>query len=155
MLSMLNSHCPLKKKPSSQDSSPANVPGIVNDLLQLPTGKIIKIAAGGHLIMALTEGNDLYIWGGHPGLPAALTGLTMYPTPFTGDVMDFATGANHAVILTLEGDLFGTGDNRNGQLGLTTISRLSSWTKLSRAWGPGKSIFAVACGPRSTFLKIR
>lgn len=136
------------------ESSPASLPGTVTDLMELPTGKITKIAAGGHLVMALTEGSDLYAWGGHPGLRALFQGLSADPTPIdidNNDVADFAVGANHAVVLTQDGELFVVGDNRNGQLGLP-LERAESWSRVPLALEPGRKISAVACGPHSTFV---
>ncbi|RYO86529.1 hypothetical protein DL766_003026 [Monosporascus sp. MC13-8B] len=61
--------------------SPAEYPGAVRELEELPTGKIKKIVAGGYVVLGLTEGNDLYAWGGHPGRPALIEGISGSPTP--------------------------------------------------------------------------
>jgi regulator of chromosome condensation len=136
-------------------SSPANVPGLVTDLMELPTGKITKIAAGGYLVMALTEGNDLYAWGGHPGVLAMFDGLSESPTPVDvedNDVVDFSVGSSHACLLSKDGHLFTVGDNTNGQLGLPGEKRLHSWTKIPHVLSPRKTITSVICGPRNTLF---
>ncbi|ETS77376.1 hypothetical protein PFICI_11250 [Pestalotiopsis fici W106-1] len=139
------------------DEFPANAPGLVTDLVELPTGKITKIAAGGYLVMALTEGNDLYAWGGHPGLPAMFDGLSESPTPVDvddSDVVDFSVGSSHAALLSKDGHLFAVGDNTNGQLGLPRKEKLHSWTRVPIALGPSKTIISVVCGPRNTLFVV-
>ncbi|KAF7532357.1 hypothetical protein G7054_g8033 [Neopestalotiopsis clavispora] len=137
------------------DEFPANVPGLVTDLMELPTGKITKIAAGGYLVMALTEGNDLYAWEGHPGVLAMFDGLSESPTPVDvedNDVVDFSVGSSHACLLSKDGHLFTVGDNTNGQLGLPGEKRLHSWTKIPHVLSPRKTITSVICGPRNTLF---
>ncbi|KAK6081296.1 hypothetical protein SCUP515_02984 [Seiridium cupressi] len=136
----------------------SKVPGTVKDLIGLPTGKITKIAAGGYLLMALTEKNDLYAWGGHPGLPAMFDGLSRSPAPIEigdNDVVDFGIGTSHSVILTKHGELWAVGENTNGQLGLPEKKKVDSWTRVPFPPMPGKSISAVYCGPRSTLVVVR
>jgi regulator of chromosome condensation len=129
----------------------------VTDLLELPTGKITKIAAGGYLLMALTEGNDLYAWGGHPGLPALFDGLSHCPAPVDieeNDIADFSVGTYHAVALTKGGRLFVVGENTNGQLGLPKEQKARAWTSASLTLQPGKTVTSVTCGPRVTLVVV-
>ncbi|KAI1873397.1 hypothetical protein JX265_005019 [Neoarthrinium moseri] len=139
------------------EDSPAERPCRVMELDDLPTGKIVKIAAGGYLLMALTEGNDVYAWGGHPGQPAILEEVSRSPAPVVvedSDIADCAVGESHAVLLTVEGDIFAIGVNTNGQLGLPGETR-TSWTKLPFDAEAGLAASAVFCGPRNTFVLAR
>ncbi|KAH6656777.1 regulator of chromosome condensation 1/beta-lactamase-inhibitor protein II [Truncatella angustata] len=142
----------------TDETSPPSTPGLVADLVGLPTGKITKIAAGGYLLMAVTEAHDLYAWGGHPGQPALIEGLSHNPSPVVveeNDVVDMAVGAHHAIILTEGRELFVIGENANGQLGLPKEKKTVSWTKVPFPLEPGSSIHSVACGPRNTFVIVR
>ncbi|KAK6203935.1 hypothetical protein LQW54_008628 [Pestalotiopsis sp. IQ-011] len=139
------------------DKSPADAPGLATDLVELPTGKITNIAAGGYLVMALTEGNDLYAWGGHPGHAVMFDGLSEYPEPVDADdndVLDFSVGSDHAVILSKDGHLFAVGENTNGQLGIPKQDKLHSWTRIPFATEPSKAIVSVVCGPRNTLVVV-
>ncbi|KAI1846457.1 hypothetical protein JX266_007354 [Neoarthrinium moseri] len=139
------------------EDSPAERPCRVMELDDLPTGKIVKIAAGGYLLMALTEGNDIYAWGGHPGRPAIIEEVSRSPAPVVvedNDIADCAVGESHAVLLTVEGDIFAIGVNTNGQLGLPGETR-TSWTKLPFDAEAGLAASAVFCGPRNTFVLAR
>ncbi|KAG6360094.1 hypothetical protein INS49_011150 [Diaporthe citri] len=89
-------------------ASPADEPGLVIALQDLPTGAISKIAAGGYMLAALTTGNDLYIWGGHPGRKTVPSDTTDEPTPVDiegNDIADVAVGETHIIVLTTNGDV--------------------------------------------------
>ncbi|KAK6845087.1 hypothetical protein PG995_015197 [Apiospora arundinis] len=139
------------------DASPAEEPGTIAELEDLPTGKVKKLAAAGYLLMALTEGNDLYAWGGHPGLPGFLDDISASPSPVViedHDVADCAVGQSHAVVLTLSGEVYTAGANANGQLGITTETD-SPWSKVPLAPGIDGTIVSVACGPRNSFMVVQ
>jgi len=105
----------------------------------------------------LTEGNDLYAWGGHPGLPGFLDGISDSPAPVViedHDVADCAVGQSHAVILTLSGEVYTAGANANGQLGITTETD-SPWSKVPLPPGLDGTIISVACGPRNSFMIVQ
>lgn len=126
----------------------------MQELQDLPTGKITKIAGGGYVLLALTEGNDLYAWGGHPGRPALIEGISGSPMPVIveeHDITDCAVGESHIIVLTEEGHVYVIGDNTNGQLGLAD-SKVASWTKVAVPLALGQSIMAVEAGPRSSLV---
>lgn len=138
--------------------TPATEPGLVDDLDDLPTGKIRKIAAGGYLMMALTAGDDLYAWGGHPGGQSTILQETSrHPAPIVigeHDIADCAIGQSHALLLTTSGDIFAAGDNAHGQLGISGEA-VTSWTRVSATPGADDAptaVVAVACGPRNAFV---
>jgi regulator of chromosome condensation len=138
-------------------NSPANKPRAVAALQDLPTGPVVKLAAGGYVVAALTSGRDLYAWGGHPGRPALLEGLSGQPSPVLvdeRDIVDVGVGESHLIALTSEGHVFAIGDNTNGQLGLETRSA-SSWTRVELALaGGGHKVTGVAAGPRNSFMVV-
>lgn len=127
------------------------------ELEDLPTGKVKKLAAAGYLLMALTEGNDLYAWGGHPGLPGFLDDISASPSPVViedHDVADCAVGQSHSAVLTLSGEVYTAGANANGQLGITTEAD-SPWSKVPLPPGLDGTIVSVACGPRNSFMTVQ
>ncbi len=145
----------------------------------LPTGPIVKIAAGGFLLAALTQGRDLYCWGGHhPGrqqrLPA-LEGLTGEPAPVIvdlgeaddmvdTDLADVGVGDAHMIVLTADGAVCVTGSNANGQLGLGLDDTEaddsdggSPWVRVTKglpAEDSEQRVTAVYAGPRSSFIVV-
>ncbi|KAI1388878.1 RCC1/BLIP-II [Hypoxylon trugodes] len=137
------------------DSSPAERPGIVEELEDLPSGRIKRIGAAGYLILALTEGDDLYAWGGHPGRPAILEGLSSSPIPIVvdedSDITDFGVGESHIIALTSNSDVYVIGDNTNGQLGLS-IKEARSWTKIHLHLGVDRVTCSVGAGGRTSFI---
>ncbi|GAW25373.1 putative serine threonine-protein kinase nek9 [Rosellinia necatrix] len=134
-------------------SSPAERPSLVEDLEDLPSGKIKKIAAGGYTVFALTDGHDLYAWGGHPArrpIPETLSGS---PSPLDveeNDIVDCAVGEAHMIVLTTKGDVYVAGDNTNGQLGLS-LEKTANWRKVPMP-PRGEDIIGVKAGQRSSFI---
>ncbi|KAK4252024.1 E3 ubiquitin-protein ligase HERC2 [Corynascus novoguineensis] len=152
------------------DESPADAPGPVPDLDDLPTGPVTKLAAGGYVLAAITAGNDLYCWGHAGRSPLVLPpdrdggGLSDAPSPVVvidndngndKDVIDVAVGAAHMLVLTAEGEVYVIGDNANGQLGLPAgVSATETWTRVDLApvLAEGENVMGVAAGPRNSFL---
>lgn len=137
------------------DDSPADKPGLVIALEDLPTGAISKIAGGGYMLAALTTGKDLYLWGGHPGRKTVPADVTHEPAPVVideQDIADMAVGESHLIVLTTEDRVFVIGGNGNGQLGLPVHSA-DAWCPVEPIGlrGRGRAV-GVAAGPRSSFI---
>lgn len=142
--------------------NPASLPGRVTDLEDLPTGKIIKIAAGGYTLGAITSGHDMYCWGGHPGRKEIIEGVSpsLGPVPVVveddSDVVDVAVGDSHVIVLTDKVEVFVTGENVNGQLGVgdSLAQSNGAWIKVSLHLQNEVPVGVVA-GPRSSFITTR
>ncbi|KAJ0124947.1 hypothetical protein J7T55_006290 [Diaporthe amygdali] len=137
-------------------ASPADEPGLVTALQDLPTGPIAKISAGGYILAALTTGNDLYLWGGHPGRKTVPADITDEPTPIDieeKDIVDVTVGETHIIVLTTEGDVFVIGENGNGQLGLPSKSE-ESWSRVELGLKDGRGVVGVQAGARNSFLLV-
>ncbi|CAK7220985.1 hypothetical protein SEUCBS140593_004419 [Sporothrix eucalyptigena] len=155
--------------------SPADNPGRVTALEDLPTGPIVKLAAGGYVLAALTRGRDLYCWGGYPGRrPMVLEDLTGEPSPIVvlvtadegndkeADIADIGVGDGHMIVLTADGSVCVIGSNANGQLGLGRKGKtangprtLSSWVKVrDLPSGKDQRVTSVYAGPRSSFVVV-
>lgn len=120
----------------------------------MPTGKICKIAAGGYHLLALTTGNDLYGWGGHPGRISLLDEISTNPAPITiddVDILDCAVGEQHMIILSSNREVYVIGDNANGQLGLP-LEKASSWAQVKLELVAHHWIVSVDAGARSSFI---
>lgn len=137
--------------------SSASEPCLVEDLLDLPTGKIRKIASGGYHTAALTTSNDMYLWGGRPGHPKLVDDLENYPTPIDVDGMDWsdvAIGHDHIMALSTEGEVWMVGDGSNGQLGLGVVTdAVREWRKVSLNLGSAK-VSSVHAGYKCSFLIV-
>lgn len=151
----------LGRPPSPSAGTPHPIP----DLLDLPTGPVVKIAssASGYVLAALTAGGDLYAWG-HSGRAAAAglggLGVTGEATPVVVeefDVADVGVGEGHVVVLTTTGEVFGIGSNGSGQLGLGEgVEGVDEWTRLGGdVVSEGKEVVGVVAGERSTFFVVR
>lgn len=139
------------------DTSPADKPGLVISLQDLPTGPISKVAAGGYMLAALTAGNDLYLWGGHPGKKTIPADVTDEPIPVViddDDITDIAIGDSHLLVLTAGGRIFVIGENNNGQLGLA-VESADSWNPVRLDLSEGTIITGVAAGPRNSFIIVK
>ncbi|CAK7223741.1 hypothetical protein SCUCBS95973_005282 [Sporothrix curviconia] len=156
----------------------ADVPGLVAALKGLPTGPIVKLAAGGYVLAALTKGQDLYCWGGYPGRrPVVLEGLMGEPSPIvvsvtpdaasTGevgeeDIVDVGVGDGHMIALTASGSVCVIGSNASGQLGLGRDWKSANDTDVSKSWikvggfssDEGRQATSVYAGPRSSFVVV-
>lgn len=139
------------------EDMPADQPALVTALQDLPTGPIVKIAAGGYMLAALTSGNDLYLWGGHPGRKAILPDVSDEPMPIDidgRDVADVAVGDSHLVVLMIDGDIFVIGDNTNGQLGLPAKS-VDTWTRVELDLKDDRRAVGVVAGPKNSFITVQ
>lgn len=105
---------------------------------------------------ALTEGNDLYVWGGRPGQTKLLEDLTGAPTPIDldgQDVLDVAVSMNHMIALTSEGKLFVVGDGGNGQLGLD-VKELAAWKEMTLPLKDNQRIIGVHVGYKNSLVVV-
>jgi alpha-tubulin suppressor-like RCC1 family protein len=140
------------------DSEQPTRPSKVKDLEGWPVGPMIKIAAGGYTLAALNENGDLYCWGSPPRHFQILDELGGTPnlTEVDGgkEVVDVAIAHSHMIVLTKEGEVYGIGSNRNGQLGHGEIERLPSWTKLHVPLMTAYRTMRIAAGPMWSFVII-
>ncbi|KHJ36254.1 putative serine threonine-protein kinase nek9 [Erysiphe necator] len=137
-----------------QDESPASVPCLVGDLHHLPTGPIIKISSGGYVSAALTEGNDLYIWGGRMGHSGIFNDLKSNPTPVDiegADIVDMAIGFDHILALTSEGKLYVVGYGDCGQLG-NGLKLVNNWCEIILSPEQCQNIIKVYAGYKTSFV---
>ncbi|KAI1753706.1 regulator of chromosome condensation 1/beta-lactamase-inhibitor protein II [Xylaria castorea] len=137
-------------------ASPSEKPGLVEDLENLPSGKIKRIEAGGYIVLALTEGHDLYGWGGHPARQPILDTLSSSPSPVDveeNDILDCSVGETHMIVLTTDGDVYVIGENTNGQLGVLSEG-IPKWEKVPLS-PRQEAIVGVKAGQRSSFIVTR
>jgi len=120
----------------------------------LPSGKVKKIVAAGYTVLALTESNDLYVWGGHPGRRYSFADMGSSPTPVDvegNDILDCSVGEAHIIVLASDGNVYVTGENTNGQLGLPG-EKTTSWVKVPLSLRAGHTIVGVKAGQRSSLI---
>ncbi|KAM8869371.1 regulator of chromosome condensation isoform 2-T4 [Spinachia spinachia] len=86
--------------------------------------KVVQVSAGDSHTAALTEDGTVYIWGsfrdnsGVIGLLEPMKSCTApVKVPMTETVVKIASGNDHLVLLTLEGNLYTSGTAEQGQLG--------------------------------------
>lgn len=137
---------------------PAAEPKLVTALVDLPTGPICKLVAGGYVTAALTAGHDLYIWGGQSNREAMIPGLSSNPEPLDlhgYDILDAAIGDNHMIIVTMEGTVWVIGEGVNGQLGLADVCQTTNEWKQAEVHLPARRrIRGAFAGPKSSFLLV-
>ncbi|RDW62775.1 hypothetical protein BP5796_11077 [Coleophoma crateriformis] len=138
------------------DESPPAKPHLVEDLLDLPSGPIVKISSGGYATAAVTEAHDLYVWGGRTGQSKLVEGLSGQPIPIDLDGRDFldvAVGNDHMVALTTDHELFVVGAGGNGQLG-TYLDKLEDWKEVKLNLGHGRRMTGIYAGYKTTFVLV-
>ena len=150
----------LGRKPD--ESHPDSEPCLVDFLGGI---KIRKIASGDWITAALSHDKDLYVWGGWPVDDDKIECL---PSPTTEDlvalvdiddgidILDIGVGSKHIVVLTVKGDIWATGDNTYGQLGLTDTRFYPNWEKVDITTHPGTSqLLGVGCGTWSSWFETQ
>ena len=149
----------LGRVPSSEE--PASKPCQVSALGGI---KIRKIDGCGWIFGALSKEGDLYLWGrDKPGIEddeASLVHLVGGPSEevkllegeMFENVLDFAIGNGHVVVVNAAGEVWGIGQNKNGQLGLGEdgSESVSEWMKIE-SLDPGHFV-GVAAGDLSSFI---
>ena len=120
---------PTKSNPASELSSVDALNGI----------RIVKVCMSEWLAGALSADRDLYVWGGRGGgglkidsLPSDQEDVRLVDIAGGVDIVDFAIGMGHILVLTDNGELWGCGDNEYGQLGLghALDSFVRDWIKV-------------------------
>lgn len=122
----------------------------------------MKIAAGGYVLAALTQGGDLYCWGGRPGQTPLFEDLSNVPIPVDlgvdADIKDVALGERHIIVLTTDGRVMVRGCSKNGQLGLGdgvggADGWVEEWNSVEDIPNSGHGVvMGVAAGPRASFI---
>ena len=152
-------HSHLGRTPTTTSS--AYTPCLVTFLGGIP---IKKIASEGLITAAVSQDNDLYVWGGRPGeserigaLPAVRQGnlgedndeVKLVDIDGGTDIIDVAVGGGHIVALTAEGRVFVTGRGDNGQLGTGQRYFAGDWVEAVSL--QGKSVIGVECALWASF----
>lgn len=140
--------------PVMRERSPSN-----QEAIRKPTkilteiGPIVSVACGEKHMLLLTQDGTLYGHGfnnrGQLGLVVNMINdrIGSYiPIPGVRDVISFACGDYHTMILTNDG-LFGCGFNGNGQLGLGDNNDRHQMTRI-----PIEGVLSVWCGPYETMI---
>ncbi|KAM4736045.1 regulator of chromosome condensation [Anableps anableps] len=86
--------------------------------------KVVHVSAGDSHTAALTEDGSVYIWGSfrdNNGVIGLLEAMKTCPVPvkipLKEPVVKIASGNDHVVLLTLDGNLYTSGSGEQGQLG--------------------------------------
>ncbi|KAI9849011.1 MAG: hypothetical protein M1837_005902 [Sclerophora amabilis] len=162
-------HTSLGRLPSA--SQPAASPHPIDHLGGI---NLRKVCSGGWISAALSDSDDLYIWGGRAGeehriqaLPDVGSGeVTLVDLQGDDggmvDVVDVAVGAGHVLLLDGDGSVWGAGRNENGQLdrGAGRQRFLEDWTRLDLNFdqkdktGAKRKVEGVHCGAWNSFVLV-
>ncbi|CAL3972815.1 unnamed protein product [Diplocarpon coronariae] len=138
------------------DGNSADVPGIVDDLVELAARGITKISSAGYVTAALTKDNDVYVWGGRAGQKPMLEGLGGTPIPLDLDGEDFfdvAVGMDHMLIVTTGQKLFAVGSGKSRQLGLD-VEEAEDWIEVKLPLQEGQRIVGIHAGYKNSFVLV-
>ncbi|KAK2625816.1 hypothetical protein QTJ16_005128 [Diplocarpon rosae] len=138
------------------DENSADVPGIVEDLLELAARGIVKVSSAGYVTAALTKDNDVYVWGGRAGQKPMLEGLGGTPIPLDLDgeeFFDVAVGMDHMLVVTTAHKLFVVGSGGSKQLGLD-VEEAKGWTEVKMPLQEGQRIVGVHAGYKNSFVLV-
>ena len=130
---------------------------MIEDLATDPITGIKKIAAGGYIAGALTNENDLYVWGGRQGQEPPLPDMVGIPESVDiegEDVLDFGVGDRHIIVLTMSRRLWVVGNNSNGQLSDGSRKEIRSWKEVILPLKESQKIVNVYAGYRSSFALV-
>ncbi len=154
-------------------SEPASGPTIVSGLENLPDDQaVVKIAAGGYMTAALTNGGDCYFWGRSEHWCSR-------PEPVDYNVVDMAVGGDFVAIIVqqptrnvkrevdrlngkrrwvaekvAERELWVKGRSRHGELGLDDVTEVEEWTKVEVGLPGDKEMKSVVAGAMCVFLVV-
>jgi alpha-tubulin suppressor-like RCC1 family protein len=143
------------------EESPAGKPGLIGALGGI---RVVKIDGRGWAFGALSDSGDLYLWGrSKPGGESEEDALgSLFGGPdeevkllegeMFEDVSDFAVGNGHGLVATPGGEVWGIGENGNGQLGRGTgdDGAVTAWTKVVTV-EPGAKL-ELTTGDLSSFM---
>lgn len=124
-------------------------------VLNLPTGNIVKIAAGYEHLLLLMDDGDLYGFGsngyGQLSLPGDgfFTSQILLVTGF--GVVDIAAGAFHSVMVNSNDDLGLFGKNSGGQLG---SGGFSAFEATPQSVTPGVPVLKITAGLNHTLFLL-
>lgn len=147
----------LGRAPTTDD--PANKPSLVDALGGI---KIAKIDGRGWAFAGLSESGDLYLWGrDKPGIEDAVLAhllddeVKLLEGEVFEDIKDFAVGNGHVVVANAGGEVWAIGENRNGQLGVSTgdATVSISWRKIADM--DPKDLLEVVAGDLTSFVICR
>jgi alpha-tubulin suppressor-like RCC1 family protein len=121
------------------------------------------------LVAALSQDQDVYLWGGRVGEQRVIRALENVGTGDGDDrvavvdiegveyVRDVAVGAGHVAVVSSDGQLFVAGAGDNGQLGISgmdgkALGFAHDWVRVEEM--RDKRILGVHCGDRNTFVLV-
>jgi alpha-tubulin suppressor-like RCC1 family protein len=128
-----------------------------------PLTNIKQIACGQSHSLALSDDNQLYIWGSHKDAKLALpdvsedqyqpVSMNKYYRQFDNEkIVQIAAGCDHSAVLTEKGHVYTWGFGQHGALGLGYLENPSSPQRMRFEHAVGK-ITQLQCSADLTFLR--
>jgi hypothetical protein len=112
-----------------------------------PGVNLVRVAAGGNCSVAISDEGKVYFWGyeAYGSFGIDMMGIGTHKAvqaPFDQFAIDVACGYTHTLVLTPSGEVYATGYNTNGCLGIGTTAHISQFTKIPTL----KDVIKIACG---------